>query len=215
MLTADHSFDMQLRGGRLDTPLLDGLDDAEAKAAEAEAAGENRPTLRTSSIRMENGHTGEPVIVAAKGPGAERVRGFMLNTDLFTCDDAGLRLDPHRPRASPHRDLPVEAARRSRAEVARRCDLAKAIQKKNPSNPPKIADPRIAPSLPLCYDHWVGWHRATPSSHLDAGWSSLVARWAHNPKVVGSNPTPATTFPKHKPPKIDSWDKLATIADLP
>ena len=26
-----------------------------------------------------------------------------------------------------------------------------------------------------------------------AGWSSLVARWAHNPKVVGSNPAPATT----------------------
>jgi hypothetical protein len=25
-----------------------------------------------------------------------------------------------------------------------------------------------------------------------AGWSSLVARWAHNPKVVGSNPAPAT-----------------------
>ena len=27
---------------------------------------------------------------------------------------------------------------------------------------------------------------------LDAGWSSLAARRAHNPKVVGSNPTPAT-----------------------
>ena len=26
-----------------------------------------------------------------------------------------------------------------------------------------------------------------------AGWSSLVARWAHNPKVGGSNPPPATT----------------------
>ena len=25
-----------------------------------------------------------------------------------------------------------------------------------------------------------------------AGWSSSVARWAHNPKVVGSNPSPAT-----------------------
>ena len=25
-----------------------------------------------------------------------------------------------------------------------------------------------------------------------AGWSSLVARWAHNPKVDGSNPSPAT-----------------------
>ena len=28
----------------------------------------------------------------------------------------------------------------------------------------------------------------------DAGWSSPVARRAHNPKVVGSNPAPATTF---------------------
>ena len=28
-----------------------------------------------------------------------------------------------------------------------------------------------------------------------AGWSSLVARRAHNPKVVGSNPSPATMVP--------------------
>ena len=27
---------------------------------------------------------------------------------------------------------------------------------------------------------------------LDAGWSSLVARRAHNPKVIGSNPVHAT-----------------------
>ena len=27
---------------------------------------------------------------------------------------------------------------------------------------------------------------------IDAGWSSPVARWAHNPKVDGSNPSPAT-----------------------
>ncbi len=27
---------------------------------------------------------------------------------------------------------------------------------------------------------------------IGAGWSSLVARRAHNPKVVGSNPAPAT-----------------------
>src|SRR5579864_8346747 len=27
-----------------------------------------------------------------------------------------------------------------------------------------------------------------------AGWSSLVARWAHNPKVGGSNPHPATNL---------------------
>src|ERR1700742_3273739 len=29
-------------------------------------------------------------------------------------------------------------------------------------------------------------------SNSDAGWSSLAARRAHNPKVVGSNPAPAT-----------------------
>ena len=28
-----------------------------------------------------------------------------------------------------------------------------------------------------------------------AGWSSSVARWAHNPEVVGSNPAPATMVP--------------------
>ena len=31
-------------------------------------------------------------------------------------------------------------------------------------------------------------------TNIDAGWSSLVARRAHNPKVVGSNPAPATTL---------------------
>ena len=30
--------------------------------------------------------------------------------------------------------------------------------------------------------------------HIIAGWSSLVARRAHNPKVVGSNPAPAIAF---------------------
>ena len=35
-------------------------------------------------------------------------------------------------------------------------------------------------------------HGSTERYIRDAGWSSPVARWAHNPKVVGSNPTPAT-----------------------
>ena len=30
--------------------------------------------------------------------------------------------------------------------------------------------------------------------NMDAGWSSLVARRAHNPKAVGSNPAPATNL---------------------
>ena len=34
-----------------------------------------------------------------------------------------------------------------------------------------------------------------PYTHyFDAGWSSPVARRAHNPKVAGSNPAPATIF---------------------
>ena len=32
------------------------------------------------------------------------------------------------------------------------------------------------------------------NQNTNAGWSSLVARRAHNPKVVGSNPAPATTL---------------------
>src|SRR5712691_11171931 len=57
----------------------------------------------------------------------------------------------------------------------------------------------------LCY-HWVcslnRWSlvmcpRQIPTTHdgSDAGWSSPVARWAHNPKVAGSNPAPATNLP--------------------
>src|SRR5215469_4227130 len=38
-------------------------------------------------------------------------------------------------------------------------------------------------------------HQAPISQAFGAGWSSPVARQAHNLKVVGSNPTPATKFP--------------------
>ena len=34
--------------------------------------------------------------------------------------------------------------------------------------------------------------RSFVNKFFDAGWSSPVARQAHNLKVVGSNPTPAT-----------------------
>ena len=36
----------------------------------------------------------------------------------------------------------------------------------------------------------------------DAGWSSLVARQAHNLKAAGSNPAPATKRDKHRHPRI-------------
>jgi hypothetical protein len=47
----------------------------------------------------------------------------------------------------------------------------------------------------------IGDHPICPARHgarrvasSDAGWSSSVARWAHNPEVGGSNPPPATTL---------------------
>ena len=78
LFTADHSFDVRVRGGRAGVPLLDGFDQEEAKRIE-----EKRRDLRIPAVRMDNGHTGEEVLVAAQGPGAERVRGYLANTDLF------------------------------------------------------------------------------------------------------------------------------------
>ena len=34
-------------------------------------------------MRRDGTHTGEEVIVAAQGPGSDRVRGYMLNTQIF------------------------------------------------------------------------------------------------------------------------------------
>jgi alkaline phosphatase len=78
LFTADHSFDFRVRGGDPTQPLLAGLDQAEAQAQV-----EGRTDARTRAIRMENSHTGEEVLVAAQGPGANRVKGYLANTDLF------------------------------------------------------------------------------------------------------------------------------------
>jgi alkaline phosphatase len=78
LFTADHSFDIRVRGGQPGTPLLEGFDEAEAKRIE-----EKRRDIRISAVRMDNGHTGEEVLAAAQGPGADRVRGYLANTDLF------------------------------------------------------------------------------------------------------------------------------------
>ena len=75
LFTADHSFDLRLRGGLLADPLLAGLEKAEAETPKG--------PIRIPALRMDNGHTGEEVLAAAQGPGAERVRGYMANTDLF------------------------------------------------------------------------------------------------------------------------------------
>lgn len=78
LFTADHSFDVRVRGGQAGVPLLEGFDEAEAKRIE-----EKRRDIRIPAVRMDNGHTGEEVLVAAQGPGSDRVHGYLANTDLF------------------------------------------------------------------------------------------------------------------------------------
>jgi alkaline phosphatase len=70
IFTADHSLDVRVRGGGKGRPLLP-----------SSASGSTPPF--NPLIRMDDGHTGEEVVVAATGPGARRVRGFIANTDLF------------------------------------------------------------------------------------------------------------------------------------
>lgn len=71
IFTADHSFDIRLRGGARGRPLIT-----------EPAPGESKPAAN-SAIRVDDGHTGEEVVAAAQGPGSRRVRGFLANTELF------------------------------------------------------------------------------------------------------------------------------------
>ena len=62
--------------------------------------------------------------------------------------------------------------------------------------PPRDHGPRKRPfhlvsHLPIC--------RLALTSNGDAGWSSPVARQAHNLKVTGSNPVPATKYKRARP----------------
>jgi alkaline phosphatase len=45
--------------------------------------GDDQDSIKLPNVRRDDDHTGEEVLVAAQGPGAERVRGFLSNTDLF------------------------------------------------------------------------------------------------------------------------------------
>jgi alkaline phosphatase len=75
LFTADHSYDFRIHSGRKGEPLLPGVTDPEY--------GDDLETLRLQNVRRDDDHTGEDVMVVARGPGAERVRGFLSNTDLF------------------------------------------------------------------------------------------------------------------------------------
>ncbi|MCL5745303.1 MAG: alkaline phosphatase [Acidobacteria bacterium] len=68
IFTADHSFNLRLIGGKRGVqPTLPS------------AANNSEKT----DVAIGKEHSGEEVLVAAQGPGSERVKGFIPNTDLF------------------------------------------------------------------------------------------------------------------------------------
>ena len=73
LFAADHSFDVRLRGGKRNVPVT-------KQRLVVEPSGTPLPS---SVFRVDAGHTGEEILVAAQGPGSERIHGFIPNTDLF------------------------------------------------------------------------------------------------------------------------------------
>jgi len=77
IFTADHSFDLRVRGGKPGEPLLKGWEEWKQNNA-----GKKPPYLDLPSLRQFGSHTAEEVIVAAQGAGADQVRGFLPNTKI-------------------------------------------------------------------------------------------------------------------------------------
>ena len=94
LFTADHSFDFRV---------LSGKKGADLRLPTAPNVAKNGTlTEEKPAVAVGTGHTAEEVLVAAEGPGSQRVSGVMANTDLFQVMRVGLRLvrrPPHRQRA--------------------------------------------------------------------------------------------------------------------
>jgi alkaline phosphatase len=75
LFTADHSYDFRINGGKKGEPLI-----PESTPVDF---GDDLDSIKLDNVRREDDHTGEEVLVAAQGPGAERVHGFIDNTALF------------------------------------------------------------------------------------------------------------------------------------
>src|SRR5262249_16424239 len=66
MFTADHSYDLRIKGESL---------------TETSKASDYKKI--TSIVSLEDEHTAEEVPVSGMGAGSERINGFMSNTDVF------------------------------------------------------------------------------------------------------------------------------------
>ena len=76
VFTADHSFGLQVDGGKRGEPLLEGYE-------AWKASGSEEDIVRLENVLVNATHTAEEVPALAIGAGAERVRGYFPNTHLF------------------------------------------------------------------------------------------------------------------------------------
>lgn len=77
VFTADHSFGLQMDGGRRGETLLEGHDAWKASGSDADI-------VRLKNVLVNRTHTAEEVPALAIGAGADSVRGYFPNTHLFT-----------------------------------------------------------------------------------------------------------------------------------
>lgn len=75
IFAADHSFNFRLIKASKGEPFAPQL--------EADLAKEHRGPLEKPVLAVGTEHSGEEILVAAQGPGAERLHGFIPNTRIF------------------------------------------------------------------------------------------------------------------------------------
>lgn len=76
LFTADHSFGLQVDGGRRGANVLEGYEVWQANKSKD-------GIVRLENVLVNDTHTAEEVPALATGAGAERVRGYFPNTHLF------------------------------------------------------------------------------------------------------------------------------------
>jgi len=76
IFTSDHSFGVQVDGGKRGQDLMEGYDAWKASGSDADL-------VRLENVLVNRTHTAEEVPTLAIGRGAEQVRGYFPNTHLF------------------------------------------------------------------------------------------------------------------------------------
>ena len=187
----------------------------------ADAAGRRRAAVRAAALHQRSaGEANYPmlqfVLVSYEGNVGigETLRGAIADFLSFADDggrdqnaDSGRRTEPDRGAdagdgASRRRRAPVghrqgadpRAARRRRGQVRRRPTRPRRTATRCGGPAMEQGRALIEKAVELAGLTPIWARPAHPGNVLftDAGWSSSVARWAHNPEVAGSNPAPAT-----------------------